>query len=110
MYRDDHDAALLRIDALERENDALSREVDRLRTMQSAAPPVIASARTVIASSPPPPTFDLTDTRYTPPKWPGHDVPIVPPKGLQNPPEPTVAFGIVLLFVIVFVFILFGAH
>ena len=47
MYRDDHEAALLRIDALERENQTLELENARLRR----TPPPL---RTVVARRPAP--------------------------------------------------------
>ena len=51
-YRDDHEAALLRIDALERENQTLVLENARLRRMPPPSRPVVAPP--VIAPVAPP--------------------------------------------------------
>ena len=48
LYRDDHEAALLRIESLERENDKLAQENARLR----GAPP--RSSRPALAPRPAP--------------------------------------------------------
>ena len=57
MYRHDHDAALLRIDALERENASLVRQVALLREMR---PYRVLSTRMPPAPTPPAPTPTVT--------------------------------------------------
>jgi hypothetical protein len=59
MYRDDHEAALLRIDDLERENEALRREVSVLRRVRWPSLPV--STPTPVA--PPKPTWRVDESQ-----------------------------------------------
>lgn len=47
MYRDDHEAALLRIESLQRENDRLARENARLREAPPRSPRTVAPRRVV---------------------------------------------------------------
>jgi hypothetical protein len=97
MYRHDHDAALLRIDALERENASLVRQVALLREMR---PYRVLSTRIPPTPTPPAPTPTAPTPTVT--------FPSVRPRAerpAESDPSDWIAVALCVCFMILFVVI-----
>src|ERR1043165_601657 len=92
MYRHDHDAALLRIDALERENASLVRQVALLREMR---PYRVLSTRMPPAPTPPAPTPTVTFPNVRPREE----------RPAESDPSDWIAVALCVCFMILFVVI-----